>query len=102
MPDRSGGSTPERNEESVPPVNPPHAAAVPSRLVAGMWYFLAPIVLLVAVVLLSLFFRGNRDSSNDETVPTTGITDETTPGGVNPDPKPGTTQEEREFRGERG
>lgn len=100
MPDKQGGVTPEEYEETVTPENPPKATAGSAAMVAGLWYYLAPIGLIVVVALLALFYWGDRnDAPEDSVEPTTGISDETTPGGVNPDPKPDTTREETEFRG---
>ena len=102
MPDKQGGATPEQYEETVSPANPPEATAVPATVVAGMWYYLAPIVLIAAVVLMALFYWGDRDDQRDEdVVPTTGITDESTPGGGNPAPRPDNAQDETESRGGR-
>lgn len=102
MPDKHGRATPEQYEETVSPSNPPQAVAGPATLVAGMWYFLAPIVLIAAVVLLALFYWGDRDTPRDEeAVPTTGISDPSTPGGGTADPKPDRTKDESEFRGGR-
>ena len=100
MPDKHGGSRPEQHEESVAPANPPQATAGAATVVAGMWYYLGPIVLIVAVVLLALFYRGNRDNPRDDSVePTSGVSGESTPGGADPSPKPDNADEEREFRG---
>jgi hypothetical protein len=67
-----------------------------------MWYYLAPIALIAAVVLLALFYWGDRDSTREEqAVPTTGISEPSTPGGGTPDPKPDSTKDESEFRGGR-
>lgn len=99
MPDKSGGSTPEHYEETVRPANPPQATAGPATVVAGMWYYLAPIVLIVVVVLLAMFYWGDRDDPQDAVEPTTGVSDQATPGGSNPDPVPNTPNDEREFKG---
>ena len=37
------------------PDNPPQATAGSATVVAGMWYFLGPIALIVVVVLMALF-----------------------------------------------
>jgi hypothetical protein len=102
MPDKHGGSTPEQYEETVTPANPPLATAGPATVVAGMWYYLAPVVLIVAVVLLAIFYWGDRDDIRDqETAPTTGITGDSTPGGGSADPRPDDTRDENELRGGR-
>src|SRR5687768_18493341 len=80
MPDKHGGATPEQYEEPVAPTSPPQATAGPATVVAGMWYYLAPIVLIAAVILMAIFYWGDRDDASDDAVePTTGISDETTP-----------------------
>src|SRR5688572_11113933 len=101
MPDKHGGATPEQYEEPVAPTSPPEATAGPATVVAGMWYYLAPIVLIAAVVLMALFYWGDRDDARDAVEPTTGISDETTPGGGNPASQPDSTKDESEFRGGR-
>jgi nitrogen fixation-related uncharacterized protein len=100
MPDKLEGAPPEPYKETVTPANPPQANAGPATVVAGMWYYLAPIALVAAVVLLALFYWANRDDRRDDAVePTTGISDESKPGGGSADPKPDSTKEEGEFRG---
>ena len=101
MPDKLGGSTPEQYEETVTPENPPIATAGPASVVAGMWYYLAPAALVVVILLFALFYWGDRDEPADDVEPTTGISDEQTPGGNNPDPQPNKTKDESEYRGGR-
>jgi hypothetical protein len=102
MPDKDGSATPEQYEETVAPANPTRATAGPATVVAGMWYYLGPIVLIVAVLLMAIFYWGDRDDARDDAVaPTTGITDEKTPGGGNPAPQPDSTRDESESRGAR-
>ena len=101
MSDNHGGATPEQYEETVAPANPPQATAGPATVVAGMWYYLGPIALIVVVALMALFYWGRDDSRDDAVEPTTGISDETTPGGGNPAPEPDSTKDESESRGGR-
>jgi hypothetical protein len=102
MPDNLGGATPEQYEETVAPANSPRATAGPATVVAGMWYYLGPIVLIAAAVLMALFYWGDRDDARDNAVePTTGISDEKTPGGGNPAPEPDSTKDEAESKGGR-
>ena len=102
MPDEHGDATPEQYEETVAPANPPQATAGPATVVAGMWYYLGPIALIVVVALMALFYWGDRDDARDDAVePTTGLSDEKTPGGGNPAPEPDSTKNESEFKGGR-
>jgi hypothetical protein len=101
MPDNHGGATPEQYEETVAPANPPQATAGPATVVAGMWYYLGPIALIVVVILMALFYWGRDDSRDDGVEPTTGISDEKTPGGGNPAPEPNSTKDESESKGGR-
>ena len=54
MPDNHGGARPEQYKETVAPANPPQATAGPATVVAGMWYYLGPIALIVVVALIAL------------------------------------------------
>jgi hypothetical protein len=101
MPENYGGRRPEQYEDPVGPTNPPQAAAGPATVVAGMWYYLGPIGLIVVVVLMALFYWGRDDSRDDAVEPTTGISDEKTPGGGNPAPEPDSTKDESESKGGR-
>jgi hypothetical protein len=102
MPDKHGGGTPEHYEETVAPANPPQATAGAATVVAGMWYVLAPIALIVLVALLALFYWGRDEPRDDAVEPTTGVSDDSTSGGSNPGPALGNTNDEREFRGDEG
>lgn len=105
MPDEKIGAPmrhrPEHYEETVDPKNPPASAGAAPAVVAGMWYYLAPVGILILMVALAFAYWGNRDTTVDEQVaPTTGE-QQVLPGGRNPDPKPESTEEELRFRGER-
>lgn len=100
MPDKVGGTGPEQYEETTSPANPPQATAGPATVVAGMWYYLAPVVLIVAVLFFAILYWATRDDRRDDAVePTTGISDDSTPGGRSADPKLDDTKDEQEFRG---
>lgn len=89
----------EEYEETVDPENPPGSTTPAAPVVVGLWYYLGPIVLLLMVAGLALVFWARGDDPREETVePTTGI-EEATPGGINPDPKLESPEEEREYRG---
>ena len=94
----------EPQHESFPPAreDQPKTAMVPA-----LWVTLGPWVLIACVVILGLIFwmRGGfpiRSQHPDETpsgaIGTTGSGHEQTPGGKNPDRKPGSTREEIERR----
>lgn len=74
---------PERRAETRDPDNPPNAVVEPELrktpvfAVAGMWYYLGPLALMVLVVVFALIFLAGRDDGDDEgAVPTTGIEQE--------------------------
>lgn len=91
---------PEQYEETVDPHNPPRSTGAAPAVVAGMWYVLAPIAVMLLVLFVLLLYWFGRDTTPDEGVePTTGTYEEATPGGVDPDPRYNTPQEEREYRG---
>ena len=92
---------PEHYEETVDPKNPPASTGAAPAVVAGMWYYLAPLGILILTLVLAFAYWGNRDTNVDEpVVPTTGE-GQVLPGGQNPDPKPESTEDELRFRGER-
>lgn len=92
---------PEHYEETVDPKNPPASTGAAPAVVAGMWYYLAPLGILILTLVLAFAYWGNRDTRLVEPVaPTTGQGQEL-PGGQNPDPKPESTEDELRFRGER-
>jgi hypothetical protein len=93
---------PEQYEETVAPRNPPVSTGAAAPIVAGMWYYLAPLTIIVLALVLALFYWSRNDNPVEEpTAPTTGAADEVRPGGHNPDPKPSSTEEELKNRGER-
>ena len=100
----------QQRDETVHPDNPPRAVTRPELrktalfAVPGMWYFLAPVAIIILVLVMAVMFWNSRQDVNEGAVPTTGIGQEApahqdTPGGVNTDPQHDTTQGEQEFRG---
>src|SRR5687768_2060235 len=100
----------QQREETVHPDNPPRSVVdpeirkAPAFAVVGMWYYLAPLAIIIIVVVMGLMFWNSRDDVNESAVPTTGIEGEApahqdTPGGINPDPRHETTEGEKEYRG---
>ena len=100
----------QQRGETVDPHNPPRAVTEPHLsktavfAVPGMWYYLAPIGVVILVIVMAVLFWNSREDVNEGAVPTTGIEQEApahqdTPGGINPDPRHDTTGSEQEYRG---
>lgn len=100
----------QQRSETVHPDNPPRAVTDPKLrktgvfAVPGMFYYMAPIAIVILILIMAMMFWSSRDDVNEGAVPTTGIGQEApahqdTPGGFNPDPRHDTTQDEREYRG---
>jgi hypothetical protein len=93
---------PERYEDTEDPHNPPLSTGTAPAIVAGLWYVLAPlgIVLLVLFVFLLYWFSSGPED-RDAVEPTIGVQEgqEATPGGFEPGPRYDSPEEEREFRG---
>jgi hypothetical protein len=100
----------QQRGETVHPDNPPRAVVKPELrkspavAVVGMWYYLAPLAIIIIIVVMALMFWNSREDVNDSAVPTTGIEQEApahqdTPGGINPEPRHETTEGEQEYRG---
>ncbi|OFW15274.1 MAG: hypothetical protein A3F70_16515 [Acidobacteria bacterium RIFCSPLOWO2_12_FULL_67_14] len=90
---------PEQSEETADPTNPPQRTAG-AAMVAGLWYFLAPLGIILLLIVLAFFYWGDSARTVDEPIePTTGISEEVTPGGGEPDRGYGTAEQEREHRG---
>ena len=92
-------NTTERRE-TVDPHNPPNSVLRPEVRTAALWAYLGPLIAIAVVALIALFYWANRDPApNEDVTPTTGVSGESTPGGGDPAPRPGSTQEELELRG---
>ena len=100
----------QQRGETVYPHNPPRAVVEPELsktpvfIVPGLWYYLAPVGIVVLVIVMAMMFWNSRQDVNEGAVPTTGIGQEApahrdTPGGQNPDPRHNSTESEQEYRG---
>ena len=100
----------QQRGETDDPHNPPTAVTdrklrlTPLFAVPGMWYYMAPIGIVVLVIVMAMMFWISRQEINEGAVPTTGIEQEApahqdTPGGIDPSPQHETTESELEFRG---
>jgi hypothetical protein len=94
-------TSPERYEETVEPRNPPNSLLKPAVQKTTLLVYLGPLLALLIIVGIALAYWVNRERDRQEhgAVPTTGISQEVTPGGHDPDPHPGSTQEELKYRG---
>jgi hypothetical protein len=95
---------PERYEDTEDPDYPPQSTGPAPAIVAGLWYVLAPvaIILLVLFVVL-LYWFGRGPEERDAVEPTTGVQQQqhAKPGGFEPDPRHDSPEDEIEFRGGR-
>ncbi len=88
-------------EERIHPGNPPQSTSAPA-IITGLWYYLAPLALVILLISFALIYWEDRNSIEQHPAePTLGVADEVTPGGHDPNPKPRTTEDELDFRGER-
>jgi hypothetical protein len=95
-------STPERYEETVQPQNPPNSVLRPDVRTKTLWVYIGPLIALVIIIGIALAYWVNRDRgrSEDRPVPTTGVSQEVTPGGHDPDPRAHSTEDELKYRGQ--
>jgi hypothetical protein len=88
-------------EERIHPGNPPQSTSAPA-VIAGLWYYLAPLALVILLISFALIYWENRNSIEQQPAePTMGVVDDAKPGGHDPNPRPRTTEDELDFRGER-
>jgi hypothetical protein len=99
-------------DHSIDPQTPPRHVVEPDITeapkspvgVAGMWYMLGPLVLLVVIIVLGAYFwmeNRNPDRPEPATIGTAGErgNNDSTPGGGSADPDLDTTKKEIEHRG---
>jgi hypothetical protein len=95
-------SRPEQYEETVHPSNPPQSTDTAPAVIAGLWYYLAPLALVILLISFALIYWEDRNSIEQQPAePTMGVVDDAKPGGHDPNPKPRTTEDELDFRGDR-
>lgn len=103
---RTHHDTPEQYEETQDPRNPPNSVLQPEVRRATTRTFLLPLVVLAIIAgILWMVFAGqaprNRDARDPNAPAIQGTSGQEDPGkgGTNPDPTPGDTKDEVEFRG---
>lgn len=108
MAERHSDERTMERSETVDPHNPPRSVVQPELrrsaafAVVGTWYYLGPIVLILVVIGIALFYWANPDGDPEDVSPAVGTIGESggpTPGGFNPDRRPEDTRSELEFRG---
>lgn len=88
--------------ETVDPRNPPNSVLRPEVRKAALWAYLGPLIAITVVVLIALLYWANRDGGpNEDVSPAIGTSGDTQPGGGDPAPQPGSTNDELENRGDR-
>lgn len=98
MADRQNEQRDTQRDETVSSQNPPNAVLQPEVRTATFWLYLGPLIAIFVIVGIALLYWTTRDGQPNEPVePATGTSGES-PGGFNPDPRPDSPQEEREFR----
>lgn len=88
--------------ETEDPRNPPNAVVNPAVRATALWAYLGPIVGLFVIVAIALLYWMTHDSRPDDQVPaadTIGTSGAVTPGRSDPAPRPNSTREEIERRG---
>jgi hypothetical protein len=95
-------SRPEQYEETVHRSNPPQSTKTAPAVIAGLWYYLAPLALVILLITFALIYWEARNNIQQPPAePTLGVVDDAKPGGHDPNPKPRTTEDELDFRGDR-
>ena len=89
----------EQYDETLDPHNPPASTGDAPAYVAGLWYYLAPLTLLLLTLVFARWYWGGPAVLPHDPAVTTGVLRETSPGGIDPNPTFRTTYEEIWFRG---
>lgn len=91
---------PEKYEDTDDPHNPPVITGVAGPVVAGLWYYLAPLAIVLLLMAFARFYWYSPGDDEPEAV-TTEMSEEVLPGGHDPNPRFRTIEDELKFRGER-
>ena len=89
----------ERYDETLDPHNPPASTGDAPAYVAGLWYYLAPLTLLLLTLAFARWYWAGPAVITPDPVEVTGTLQETSPGGGSPTPEFRTTYQEIWFRG---
>jgi len=90
----------QRYDELLHPHNPPAITGDSPAIVVGLWYYLAPLTLLLLTLGFAIWYWGGPATAIDrEQVQMTGDGHNASPGGFNPNPTFQTTYQEVWFRG---
>jgi hypothetical protein len=107
---KNEGHTPERYEETTDPRNPPYSVVNPNVRRNAFRSFVGPLLVFFIIAGFALIYWANRGpvvGTDQNQVGTTGDTidaagersNDTTPGGIDPAPRPDSTRDELRYRG---
>ena len=89
-----------RYDELLHPHNPPASTGDAPAIVVGLWYFLAPLSLLLLTLGFAIWYWGGPATAiQRELVKVTSAGPRTSPGGFDPNPVFRSTNQEIWFRG---
>ena len=95
----------ERYDDALNPHNPPASTGEAPAFVVGLWYYLAPLTLLLLTLGFATWYWGERYLGDPGTygevdpVEVRAVVHQTTPGGFDPNPTFNTPYQEIWFRG---
>jgi hypothetical protein len=98
----TSGTPPERRyDETYDPRNPPRVLLNPRVRSLPLYTFLGGILLVFVVIGIALMYlrTADRQAESTQSEVAVGTAGDQPPGGADPRPTPGTTQDELEFRG---
>jgi hypothetical protein len=101
LPEDEDRTTPEQYRETIQRDNPPESSARPAAAVAGMWYVLAPVGMVLLIIVLGTWFMLGGDPLTTDEGRGTDV-EATTGDGAAELFGGGDTRDEIEFRGGAG